>query len=166
MGGVGPAPKDPSRRARRNKDPQAQTVLRFEKAEAPELPDFRVKNDAGRSVKFRWPERTREWWAKWVSSPQAEHFSSTDWEELLTTALIHARVWSGDVSAAAELRLRVAKFGATMEDRARLRMQFAQADEADDGKGSSGAEAAKERYAKLRVIHAPKAGQGEAQARG
>ena len=32
---------------------------------------------------------------------------------------------------AAELRLRVAKFGATPEDRARLRIQFAQADEAD-----------------------------------
>jgi len=166
MSGVGPAPKDPSKRARRNKDPQAQTILRFEKAEAPELPDFKVRNDAGRLVKFRWPERTCEWWAKWVASPQAEHFSTTDWEELLTTALIHARVWSGEVALSAELRLRVAKFGATMEDRARLRMQFAQADEADEGRGSSGVDAAKERYARLRVLRVPGSGEGEGQARG
>ncbi|MGY1439622.1 phage terminase small subunit [Streptomyces reniochalinae] len=89
----------------------------------------------------------------WKASPQAEHFSSTDWDFLLDTALIHARLWSGEVSAAPELRLRAAKFGATPEDRARLRMQFAQADEADEGKGSSG-DSAKSRYGKLRVLKA------------
>lgn len=88
----------------------------------------------------------------WVASPQAEHFSSTDWEFLLDTALIHARVWSGDLSMSPELRLRVAKHGATMEDRARLRMQFAQADEADAGRGSSSPVPARERYGTLRVL--------------
>ncbi|WP_030670665.1 hypothetical protein [Streptomyces rimosus] len=151
MAGMGPPPKDPSRRARRNKDLQAQTILRFEKAEAPELPDFRIKNDEGRSVKFRWPERTRAWWATWVASPQAEHFSSTDWEFLLDTALIHAKVWSGDLSAAPELRLRVAKHGATMEDRARLRMQFAAADEADAKRPEPGS-SAKARYGTLHAL--------------
>lgn len=151
MAGNGPPPKDPSKRARTNRDPVAQTVLRFEKAEAPDLPDFRVKNDEGRSVKFRWPPRTVEWWEKWKASPQAEHFSSTDWEELLTTALVHARVWSGDLSAASELRLRVAKFGATMEDRARLRMQFAAADEADSKRPATGA-TARAKYGDLRVL--------------
>ncbi|MFF1792652.1 hypothetical protein ACFVXQ_00165 [Kitasatospora sp. NPDC058263] len=152
MAGVGPAPKDPANRARRNKGSAPQTILRFEKAEAPELPDFRI--DAGEDglVEFVWPARTREWWATWVASPQAEHFSSTDWEFLLDTALIHAKVWSGDTSVAAELRLRVAKFGSTMEDRARLRMTFAQADDADAGQGSSGAQAARDRYAKIRMI--------------
>ncbi|MDX2757902.1 phage terminase small subunit [Streptomyces europaeiscabiei] len=151
MAGVGPAPKDPSRRARRNKETQPQTILRFERAEAPELPDFRIEQD-GDLVEFVWPERTREWWQMWVDSPQAEHFGSTDWDFLLDTALIHARFWRGDLSVAAELRLRVAKHGATMEDRARLRMAFAEADDADGGQGSSGADAAKERYAKLRVL--------------
>lgn len=151
MAGVGPAPKDPSQRARRNKQAQPQTILRFEQAEPPELPDIEIERD-GELVEFHWPTRTREWWQMWIDSPQAEHFGSTDWDSLLDTALIHARYWRGDTSLAPELRLRVAKFGATMEDRARLRMQFAQADEADGGKGSSGAEAAKERYAKLRVI--------------
>lgn len=151
MAGMGPPPKDPGKRARTNRDPVAQTVLRFEKAEAPDLPDFRIKNDDGRSVKFRWPPRTVEWWEKWKASPQAEHFSSTDWEELLTTALVHARVWSGDLSAAPELRLRVAKFGATMEDRARLRMQFAAADEADSKRPAAGA-SARAKYGDLRVL--------------
>lgn len=151
MAGVGPPPKDPAKRARRNKDSQAQTILRFEQAEAPDLPEFRIKSESGRLVKFRWPPRTVEWWAKWVASPQAEHFSSTDWEELLTTALVHARVWSGDLSAAPELRLRVAKFGATMEDRARLRMQFAAADEADSKRPEAGA-TAKARYGTLHAL--------------
>jgi hypothetical protein len=38
----------------------------------------------------------------------------------------------GDKAVAPELRLRVAKFGATPEDRARLRITFAAADEAEE----------------------------------
>lgn len=157
MAGVGPAPKDPSKRARRNAPTQAQTVLRFERAEAPDLPTVEIEVDS-ELTEFHWPARTVEWWQMWRDSPQAEHFSSTDWDFLLDTALIHARYWRGDTSLAAELRLRVAKHGATMEDRARLRMAFAEADEADGGKGSSGAESARQRYAKLRVL---KPGEGE-----
>jgi hypothetical protein len=151
MAGIGPAPKDPSQRARRNKPTQPQTILRFEHAEAPDLPTFEIERD-GDLVEFTWPARTVAWWEMWKASPQAEHFGSTDWDFLLDTAVIHARFWRGDLSLAAELRLRVAKHGATMEDRARLRMAFAEADEADGGKGSSGADGARERYAKLRVI--------------
>lgn len=151
MAGNGPPPKDPSRRARANKDGIAQTVLRFEKAEPPELPDFRINSGDDGLIEFVWPERTREWWELWKASPQAEHFGSTDWEFLLDTALIHAKVWSGDTSALAELRLRVAKFGATMEDRARLRMVFAAADEADAKRPTAGT-SAKERYGRLRAL--------------
>lgn len=150
MAGRGPQPKDPSRRARANKDPVAQTVLRFEQAEPPELPTLSVLKD-GELVEYAWPARTLDWWEMWKASPQAEHFSSTDWDFLLDTAVVHARLWSGEMSAAAELRLRVAKFGATPEDRARLRMQFAQADEADS-KRPPGAGSAKARYADLKVL--------------
>ncbi|MYT23495.1 hypothetical protein GTW69_24955 [Streptomyces sp. SID7760] len=156
MGGMGPAPKPNDRRARRNKDTVPQTVLRWEQAEAPELPDFRVEKD-GQLVEFAWPERTREWWQVWIDSPQAEHFGTTDWEYLLDTALIHARLWGGDVSAAAELRLRVAAFGATPADRARLRMVFADADGADGGRGRSGGPSAREQYGKLRMMPGGKA---------
>ncbi len=37
---------------------------------------------------------------------------------------MHAEFWLGNRSLAAELRLRVAKFGATPEDRARLRLSI------------------------------------------
>jgi hypothetical protein len=155
---MGPAPKD--RKARRNKDAIPQTVLRWEAAEAPELPEFRIERD-GDLVEFVWPERTREWWQMWVDSPQSEHFGSSDWQFLLDTALIHAQMWSGNLSAAPELRLRVAAFGATPADRARLRMVFAEADDADGGNGRSGGSgpSARERYgaAKLRSLPGGKA---------
>lgn len=118
MAGHGPPPKDPARKARH--DSNATTVLRHEVAEAPDLPPDLRKIGA-----------VRNWWATWKASPQAETFGSTDWEFLLETAVIKAAFHEGDMKQAPELRLRVAKFGATPEDRARLRMQFAQADEAD-----------------------------------
>lgn len=121
MAGRGPAPKPNGRRARRNVDSTPTTILRFEEAEQPPLPEG-----------YPWPDETLEWWEMWRNSPQAEHFGSTDWSFLLDTALLHANLWgNGDTSVLSELRIRVAKFGATPEDRARLRMQFAEADEAD-----------------------------------
>lgn len=153
MAGIGPPPKDPSRRARRNKDSQSQTLLRFEKAAPLELPTFEVEVD-GALITWQWPTRTVEWWNTWVRSPQAEHFGSTDWQFLLDTALIHAQFWKGDLQLAGELRLRVAKFGATMEDRARLRMQFAAADEADSRRPER-APSSRERRGVLRALPDP-----------
>lgn len=118
MAGMGPPPKANGRRARRNKDTIETTVVRFEPAEQPELP-----ND------IPWPDATVRWWKLWGESPLADNFGTTDWDFLLDTALLHAQYWTGDTSKAAEIRLRVAKFGATPEDRARLRIQFADADE-------------------------------------
>lgn len=135
MAGVGPAPKSSDRRARRNKQEQPTTILRFEEAEQPNLPEG-----------YPWPEETLEWWSMWRDSPQAEHFGSTDWSFLLDTALLHANLWgNGDTTVLAELRIRVAKFGATPEDRARLRMQFAEADEADGRRPNKGRPSARER---------------------
>lgn len=162
MAGNGPAPKPNDRRARRNRDAIPQTVLRWERAEPPELPDFRIEKGE-QLVEFHWPERTREWWQTWIDSPQAEHFGSSDWQYLLDTALIHARLWRGDLSAAGELRLRVAAFGATPADRARLRMVFAEADGLDGGRGSSGVPSAREQYGQLRMMPGGKTepGKGE-----
>ncbi|MFB7594303.1 hypothetical protein [Streptomyces sp. NPDC056160] len=156
---MGPAPKPEGRKARRNKDAIPQTVLRWERAEAPELPDVEVEKD-GQLVEFVWPARTRVWWQMWIDSPQAEHFGSSDWQYLLDTALIHARLWRGDLTAAGELRLRVAAFGATPADRARLRMVFAEADGADQGRGSSGVPPARELYGNLRPINGGKSAEG------
>jgi hypothetical protein len=131
MAGRGPAPKDPNKRARVNKDPVALRVITASPVPQPALPDVSIEVD-GELVEFAWPGRTREWWQMWAESPLSSDFTATDWSELLDTAMLHARFWRGDHKVAAELRLRTAKYGATPEDRARLRIQFAQADEADE----------------------------------
>lgn len=164
MAGRGPAPKDPAKRVRRNADPSVSTVLRFEEASQPDLPDFAVQVEVDgelTSQKFHWPAITRDWWAMWRDSPQAEHFGSTDWAFLLDTALLHAAVWGrGETRHAAELRLRVSKFGSTPEDRARLRMQFADADAADSKRAPVGG-SARERRGQIKVLRPDEKASGE-----
>ena len=140
MAGRGPAPKDPAKRARRNKDPQALRVIEAEPQPQPELP-----------TDVEWHPQTLEWWAMWGRSPLSQTYTDNDWRELMDTALVHTRHWDGDKTAAAELRIRVAKFGATPEDRARLRITFAQADEADQ-KRTTPAKKSKGAYGDLKVV--------------
>lgn len=135
MAGRGPAPKDPNRRARSNSEPVPLRVIHADPVAQPELPSFDIqitRKDEVITQEFEWPERTREWWRMWAESPLSADFTQTDWDFLLDTAVLHAKYWHGAMSVAGELRLRVAKFGATPEDRARLRITFAQADQADD----------------------------------
>lgn len=155
MAGRGPAPKPANRRARTNADPVPMRVITASPVTQPELPTFEVEED-GELVEFTWPARTQDWWQMWRDSPLSAEFTSTDWSELLDTALLHARFWKGHTSLAGELRLRVAKFGATPEDRARLRITFAQADEADS-KRPAAKSAAKTRRGGLRALPSPKA---------
>jgi hypothetical protein len=103
----------------------------IEPVEQPNLPDSLTVATKDGPIEVPWPARTLEWWQMWADSPLADDFTSTDWSELLDTAVLHARLWLGQTTVAPELRLRVAKFGATPEDRARLRIVFAQADDAD-----------------------------------
>ena len=103
----------------------------------PELPDT-----------YDWPEPTLTWWDTWRKSPQAQAFTDTDWSFLLDTALLHARFWGGEAGQASELRLRVAKFGATPEDRARLRLSIGEPEKAADSKSAAG----KSRYEHLKAV--------------
>lgn len=115
MAGRGPAPKDPAKRRSGGGDSAPRTtVLKDGKVRGPLLP-------AGLS----WHPQTRKWWETWRKSPQAATFTDTDWSFLLDTAVLHSAMWEGDAKMAAEVRLRVAKFGATPEDRARLRIDLA-----------------------------------------
>ena len=137
MAGVGPRPKNPDQLVGHGAAKGRDAVLRVipvQPVAQPALPDFDVSVEVDgklKSQKFVWPERTREWWRMWGESPLSSEFTETDWSELLDTAMLHARFWNGDHKVAAELRLRVAKFGATPEDRARLRIQFATADKVE-----------------------------------
>lgn len=134
MAGRGPAPKDPSKRARSNKDVVPLRVVEVEPAHKPDLPEFDVEvkvDGEAVMVPFSWPAATRDWWAMLEFHPLAGEFTEMDWSYLLDTARIHAAFWAGSMSQAAELRLREAKYGFTPEDRARLRLSFAQASSAE-----------------------------------
>ena len=123
MAGRGPAPKDPSTRVRRNKAPEVRELRPIGHiVKQPPLPDD-----------VEWPEATRRWWATWRDAPQSDDFGPTDWDFLLDTALIHREIWlEKNLTRMPELRLRVAKFGATPEDRARLKIAYADAFVAQD----------------------------------
>lgn len=124
MAGRGPAPKDPSQRARRNREAPSLVVAEDGERRGPELPED-----------FEWPAATVKWWETWRASAQAQTFTDTDWSFLLDTAVMHAEFWLGNRALAGELRLRVAKFGATPEDRARLRLSVG---EGRERKGAAG----------------------------
>jgi hypothetical protein len=134
MAGRGPAPKDPSKRARTNKDVIQLRVVEVQPVEQPELPSFSIMVTVDEQLvtqEFEWPAMTQDWWAMLAHHPLAKEFIETDWSYLMETARLHAEFWMGKLSLAAELRLREAKYGFTPEDRARLRIQFAQATEAE-----------------------------------
>lgn len=113
MAGRGAAPKPqltrPNDQARREKE--IVNLASDGEVRGPELP-------AG-----EWHERTVAWWENWRRSPQAQMMSATDWDFLAETAIFHSRLWNGEVSVGPELRLRTSKFGATVEDRLRLKIQ-------------------------------------------
>lgn len=118
MAGVGPPPKQGA--IRRNKRPEPTKLVRTETLTGPELPEGVLPDDA------QWHKVTRTWWENWRRSPQASRMlSDPDWDFLLDTALMHHVMWSkGRWEFAAEIRLRVAKFGATVEDRLRLKAEI------------------------------------------
>lgn len=117
MAGNGPPPKDPTKRRRRNADPVGRTVLEADgRVRGPKLPDEAPDGED-------WHPQTKKWWEHWRRSPMAQQFLATDWDFLLDTAMMHHAMWiEGKTDMASEIRLRTAKFGATLEDRARLRL--------------------------------------------
>lgn len=82
----------------------------------------------------QWHPMTVQWWDTWRKSAQAMKMTDTDWQELLSTAVLHHDMWAhGNVRVAAELRQRVTRFGATVADRISLRMNLVEPGAEDDG---------------------------------
>jgi hypothetical protein len=84
-----------------------------------------------------WPEPTLIWYEHWGASALSNDFTNSDWDALLETARYHALIWderapmTAMLKAGAEVRQRMALFGATPLDRQRLRIQLVFADEAE-----------------------------------
>lgn len=148
MAGRGPAPKDPSKRARRNADPIPQRIVEVTRAERRGLPEDVLADE-------QWHPATVRWWQRWCDSPLSAEWTEVDWSELEVCALLHHRFMDGhDTKLAAELRQRMAKFGATAEDRARLRIVFADADKKESERPTSTgtSSSATSRFGPLRAV--------------
>lgn len=123
----GPAPKeDPVRR-----NAPIHNKVQFEwdgLTRGPELPYIEQIDSDGMVAIFEWNQRTVEWWNKWRNSAQAMVMHESDWESMLETAMLHTRFWNGGLkpnemtAIATALKQRVAAYGATYEDRLKLRM--------------------------------------------
>lgn len=143
----GPPPKNPGKRASKAKDGTPVRFINFVDAKPDlDLPDI-----------YDWHDMTRAWWRHLVESPLTDECSTMDWDYLLETAFIHTAFWqTGRVQYAAELRQRMAMFGATPADRARLRIFLADADERDDKAKTRAKKKADEdiakRYGDLRAV--------------
>jgi len=143
VAGRGPAPtKDRSQRVRPGRDVRAtQNIDTDGELCGSPLPDDVLPGGE------EWHPRTQGWWETWRRSAQARTFIATDWDFLLDTALMHHTMWlRGRWEFASELRLRAAKFGATPEDRMRLRLKVMD----EDKPPAAAAEEKPSRYGHLR----------------
>lgn len=148
MAGRGPQPKDTGRLVGHGAAKARQAGMRVVTSEPvpqPPLPELMPEG-------VEWPMQTVAWWEMWRVDPLTDEFRATDWADLLDTAVIHGKFWSGDTKLAGELRLRVAKHGATQEDRARLRITFAAADEADEKRASRPIPSSRDRRGPLKAV--------------
>lgn len=136
MAGNGPPPSDKRSRGR---DTVTRDTIRSDGKlggfDLRDLPDeylpLKMKKDwEDETIPERedWHPATLRWWDNWRASPQATRMvTDVDWDYLLDTALMHHRTWmSGGTNTErlAEIRIRLAAFGATPADRLRLRQEI------------------------------------------
>jgi hypothetical protein len=135
MAGIGPAPKDPSQRRRRNVDPIAGAVLPADGPDGatPELPGDHAA-------------RTLAWYETWRTSPQASTFLATDWQRLHMLAELVDLYWiEPKKETLSEIRLNEASLGATASDRARLRWSVGDPEPSEPRKRAAGSAASSRR---------------------
>lgn len=117
MAGRGPAPKGDRSRKR---DTPVVEELEGGGLYGEPLPEGVLPDDEP------WHPQTLRWWESIRRNPLLENEPEMGWQFLIDTALMHHRMWvTGRFELAGELRLRVAKFGATPEDRMRLKIKIA-----------------------------------------
>lgn len=134
MAGRGPAPQ---KNRSRQRDTAVRDVIKSDgKIGGFPLPDdvlpylpARLQPDPENPTeREQWNPQTVRWWENWRESPQATRMATAvDWDFLLDTALMHHVTWESggrNSERLAEIRVRVAKFGATLEDRMRLKQEI------------------------------------------
>ena len=134
MAGHGFAPGE-NRSRKRDEKPVTELVATGE-LYGPELPDPKTALPKGE----KWHPQTVAFWDALRRSPLMANEDELSWSVLVDTALMHHKMWqNGRWDFAAELRLRLAKYGATPEDKARLRIKVVvppRAPEVGDAEGN------------------------------
>lgn len=113
----GPAPKDPSVRARRNKSSTRAVLSADHDIEAPPLPDG-----------FVWHSMTQQWWTDIWSSPMAPEYAESDINGLFRVAMLYNDFWLAEsYKERAEIQVRLEKadadYGTNPMARRRLEWQ-------------------------------------------
>jgi hypothetical protein len=121
----GPAPKDPSLRARRTRSSTAAKLVVDPGLKAPALPT-RI-----------WHEQTRAWWKDIWASPMAPEYDESDRHGLFALAVLVDDFWRTEdpklrKDVAAEIRQQRQCFGLTPMDRRRLQWEIERVDEAQE----------------------------------
>lgn len=122
MAGQGMAPKATRSRARDTRAREAETtvIVADGALHGPDLPTGVLPDDAD------WHPQTVALWSALRRNPLLADEPDLGWQFLIDTALMHHTMWSkGRWEFASEVRLRVAKYGATPEDRMRLKVKIA-----------------------------------------
>lgn len=128
MGGIGPAPKSPEQRRRRNAAAPLDALPadgyrgRYPKLPATYASAQRTKRGAPKRERFL--AQTRKWYEAWATSPMATEFTTVHWLRLQDVAVLQDRYNRGELELAGELRLQLAGFGGTPFDLRRLGKQI------------------------------------------
>lgn len=118
MAGRGPAPK--ASRSRQRDEPETTTIVDDGQLHGPDLPEGVLPDGED------WHVQTRALWDALRRNPLLADEPDLGWQFLVDTALMHHTMWQkGRWEFASEVRLRVAKYGATPEDRLRLKVKIA-----------------------------------------
>lgn len=116
MAGRGPAPK--GRNSRDRDTPEFDQLADEDAVYGDPLPDGVLPDGE------EWHPQTVQWWESIRRFPLLRDEPAIGWQFLIDTALMHHTMWTkGRWEFASELRLRVAKYGATPEDRMRLKIK-------------------------------------------
>lgn len=119
----GPAPRDPSVRARRNKSSTRAVLSADHDIEAPPLPDG-----------FAWHSLTQQWWDDIWSSPMAPEYADSDINGLYRVAMLYNDFWMAETyKERADIQVRLEKadadYGTNPMARRRLEWQVEQSED-------------------------------------
>lgn len=147
MAGRGPAPKDPSKRARRNAAPAALRVVEIMPGEQPSLSD--LFGEMNPLTELPWHAATLALWGQLAEHPATGNLVAAQWSSLARAVMYDDAATRG-VVAPAEARLRLAKFFIDPDDMLRGRIATVQADEAEEEPRRQSS--ARDRYKGLKAV--------------